>query len=137
MSPSILLSAHGLIRVKRVVSISGGCKERLSDRARILKCFAEKFGGGEIWGIKQISFLCFILFLCHLCRSLSGYLASHSGGNIFPIDQIIQEVLDIYRALISEINVIGMLPYITAKQGCLAKAKRVNPIFCFGNGKVA
>ena len=44
---------------------------------------------------------------------LSGYGLAHARGNIFPIHQIIEEISQISRALITEINIVGMFPDIT------------------------
>ena len=42
--------------------------------------------------------------------------------HILPIHQIIEEVRQIVRPLVAEINVVGMLPHITAQKRRLTKA---------------
>ena len=43
------------------------------------------------------------------------------GSDIFPINKILEKVCQIVRALITEINVVGMFPNITTKQRFLPK----------------
>jgi hypothetical protein len=40
---------------------------------------------------------------------------SHPRGDVFPVHQIVEEIGEVNRALVAEINVIGMLPHIAAQ----------------------
>ena len=57
----------------------------------------------------------------------------HLRRNEFPIDQILKEIGQIVRALVSEINIVGMFPHIASEQCRLSKTKRIHTVFGFGD----
>lgn len=65
------------------------------------------------------------------------YGSLKTACHILPIDKIVEEVCQIVRPLVAEIDIVGMFPHITAKQRFLAKTEWVHPIFSFGNGEPA
>ena len=48
--------------------------------------------------------------------------ALHAACDVFPVYQIVEEVGQIGRTLVAEVDVIGVLPYIAAQESCLTKA---------------
>ena len=61
---------------------------------------------------------------------VSSHTSLEAACYIFPVDEIVEEVCQIVGTLVAEVDIVGMFPYITAQQGGLAKAERVDPVFC-------
>ena len=41
---------------------------------------------------------------------------AQTGRDVFPVHQVVEEVGEINRALVPEVDVVGMLPHITAQK---------------------
>ena len=52
----------------------------------------------------------------------SVWSKSHARGDVFPVDQVVQEVGQVFRARVTEVDVVGMFPHIAAQQRRLTKA---------------
>jgi len=49
-------------------------------------------------------------------------------GDVVPIDQVIQERLQVVRTAVAIIDVVGMFPYVAAENGLGAVDQRVLPV---------
>ena len=54
--------------------------------------------------------------------------ALHAAGDVFPVHKIVQEVGQVVRARVAEIDVVGVLPNVATQQCCLAEEYRVHAI---------
>ena len=50
------------------------------------------------------------------------------GGHVLPVHQLLEEVGEVGRALVAEVDVVGMLPDVAAEERGLAEAERVHPV---------
>ncbi len=64
---------------------------------------------------------------------VSSHTSLEAACYIFPVDEIVEEVCQIVGTLVAEVDIVGVFPYITAQQGGLAKAERVDPVFGLGH----
>ena len=49
----------------------------------------------------------------------------------FPIDEMIEERLHEVRPAVLEIEIVGVLPDVTANESCLSQRNRVDGVRCF------
>mmetsp|Transcript_23185 Transcript_23185/g.39677 ORF Transcript_23185/g.39677 Transcript_23185/m.39677 type:complete len:288 (+) Transcript_23185:767-1630(+) len=59
----------------------------------------------------------------------------HPGGNVFPVHQIVQEVGQVDRTLVAEVDVVGVLPHVAAQKRSLIEAKWVHAVFGLGHSQ--
>src|SRR6056297_1148482 len=68
-----------------------------------------------------------------LNRSGLGQTLCH----VFPVDQVVEEVRQVGRALVAEIDAVGMFPYVAAQKRGLAEAERVHAVLGLGDLEAA
>src|SRR6202011_1322904 len=58
-------------------------------------------------------------------------------GDVVPVDEVVDERLEIVRAPVAVVDVVGVLPHVAAEDRAAALHQRVSPVRGFHDGDLA